>query len=56
MNSFKGLSHRFEIFLKKKYSTFINDSKATSFNSTQLALSSPKKYYGFGGLPKKEIR
>ena len=27
MKSFKGLPHRFEIFLKKKNITFINDSK-----------------------------
>ena len=44
MNSFKGLPHRFEIFLKKKNVTFINDSKATSFQATKFALSSLKKY------------
>ncbi len=54
MKSFKGLSHRFEIFLKKKNVTFINDSKATSFTSSQLALSSLKNiYWILGGLPKK---
>ena len=44
MKSFKGLPHRFEIFLKKKNLKFINDSKATSFKATQSALSSLKKY------------
>ena len=54
MSSFKGLPHRFEIFLKKENFTFINDSKATSFKSTQLALSSLKSiFWILGGLPKK---
>ena len=54
MKSFQGLPHRFEIFLKKKNVTFINDSKATSFKATQLALSSLKNiYWILGGLPKK---
>ena len=54
MKSFKGLPHRFEIFLKKKRVTFINDSKATSFKATQPALSSLKNiYWILGGLPKK---
>ena len=54
MKSFKGLHHRFEIFLKKKNIVFINDSKATTFKATQLALSSLKNIYLIlGGLPKK---
>ncbi len=54
MHSFRGLPHRFEIFLKKKNNTFINDSKATSFIATQSALSSLKNIYWIvGGLPKK---
>ena len=54
MKSFKGLSHRFEIFLKKNNITFINDSKATSFKATQSALSGLKNiYWILGGLPKK---
>ena len=54
MQSFQGLSHRFEIFLKKNDFTFINDSKATSFRATQSALSSLKNiYWILGGLPKK---
>ena len=54
MSTFKGLPHRFEIFLKKKNITFINDSKATSFRSTQSAISDLKNIYLIlGGLPKK---
>ena len=54
MKSFQGLPHRFEIFFKKKNLTFINDSKATSFKATQLALSSLRNiYWILGGLQKK---
>ena len=54
MKSFKGLPHRFEIFYKKNNITFINDSKATSFAATEIALSSIKNiYWILGGLPKK---
>ena len=54
MKSFKGLPHRFEIFLKKKEIAFINDSKATSYRATESALSSLKNiYWILGGLPKK---
>ena len=57
LQSFKGLPHRFEIFLKKRNITFINDSKATSFTASQLALSSLKNiYWILGGLPKKGDR
>ena len=57
MKSFKGLPHRFEVFLKKNEVTFINDSKATSFKATQPALSSLKNiYWILGGLPKKGIK
>ena len=53
MNSFKGLSHRYEIFLKKHGVTFINDSKATSLLSSKFALASSKNIYWIvGGLPK----
>ena len=55
MRSFQGLSHRFEIFLKKNYVTFINDSKATSFIAAKSALASLKNiYWILGGLPKKD--
>ncbi len=54
MKSFKGLPHRFEIFLRKDNMIFINDSKATSFSSTLQALSSLKNiYWILGGLAKK---
>ena len=53
VNSFRGLPHRHEIFLKKNKITFINDSKATSFESTKHALKNNKNiFWIFGGLPK----
>ena len=53
VNTFKGLPHRHEIFLKKNKITFVNDSKATSFESTKYALKNNKNiYWIFGGLPK----
>ena len=53
VNNFKGLPHRNEIFLKKNKITFINDSKATSFESTKHALKNNKNiFWIFGGLPK----
>ena len=55
MNSFIGLEHRYEIFLRKKNITFINDSKATSFEASKFALASSKNiYWILGGLPKKK--
>ncbi len=54
MRSFKGLSHRFELFFNRKNVFFINDSKATTFVATKSALSSLKNiYWILGGLPKK---
>ena len=54
INTFKGLPHRFEFFLKRNDTTFINDSKATSYKASQFALSSIKNvYWILGGLPKK---
>ena len=54
LNSFIGLPHRYEIFLKKKNCVFINDSKATSFEATKFALKNTKDIYWIvGGLPKK---
>ncbi len=54
INTFKGLPHRFEFFLKKNNITFINDSKATSYEATKFALSGIKNvYWILGGLPKK---
>ena len=54
MKSFKGLSHRFEIFLKRENIKFINDSKATSFIASESALFGLKNvYWILGGMPKK---
>ena len=54
INSFVGLPHRYEIFLKKKNIVFINDSKATTFESTKYALINTKNVFWIpGGLPKK---
>ena len=54
LNSFVGLPHRYEIFLKKKNCIFINDSKATSFQATKYALKNTQNiFWILGGLPKK---
>ena len=54
LSTFKGLPHRHEIFLKKRNCTFINDSKATSFQATKSALKNSKNiFWILGGLPKK---
>ncbi len=54
LKSFNGLPHRHEIFLKIKNYTFINDSKATSFESTSFALKSNNNIIWItGGQPKK---
>ena len=54
IQSFKGLEHRFEIFMKKKNVTFINDSKATTCESATTAISGLKNiFWILGGLPKK---
>ena len=53
MSSFKGLPHRYEVFLKKKNVTFINDSKATTLQAAKFALTSCKNIYWIvGGMPK----
>ena len=55
VGSFVGLPHRYEIFYKKRNIIFINDSKATSFESTKYALLNSKNiYWILGGLPKKK--
>ena len=54
LNSFRGLPHRYEIFLKRKNCTFVNDSKATSFQATKFALKNTNNIFWIvGGLPKK---
>jgi UDP-N-acetylmuramoylalanine--D-glutamate ligase len=53
VNSFVGLPHRYEVFLKKNGNIFINDSKATSFEAAKYALSNSKNiYWILGGVPK----
>ena len=53
LNTFKGLPHRNEIFYQKRGVTFVNDSKATSFEATQHALKNNKNIFWIvGGLPK----
>ncbi len=55
LNSFNGLAHRHEVFLKLGNCTFINDSKATSFESTKYALMSNNNIVWItGGQPKKK--
>ena len=55
VGSFVGLPHRYEIFYKKRNIIIINDSKATSFESTKYALLNSKNiYWILGGLPKKK--
>ncbi len=52
--TFNGLPHRHEMFFKLGKSTFINDSKATSFESTKYALKSNNNIVWIaGGQPKK---
>ncbi|MDC0472580.1 UDP-N-acetylmuramoyl-L-alanine--D-glutamate ligase [Pelagibacteraceae bacterium] len=53
LNTFQGLPHRHEIFYKFKNFTFINDSKATSFEASKFALESNSNIFWIvGGLPK----
>ncbi len=55
MHTFSGLPHRHECFLRKKNITFINDSKATTFQATKFALSNNKNiYWILGGFPKQK--
>ncbi len=53
IKNFKGLPHRQEIIKTKNNLTFINDSKATNFSSTEVALNNYKNIHWIvGGLPK----
>ncbi len=57
LKTFKGLPHRYEIFLKSQNCIFINDSKATTFQATKFALENTKNIFWIvGGLPKKKDR
>ncbi len=54
IDNFEGLPHRYEFFLKKKNCIFINDSKATSFKASKVALENSENIFWIvGGLPKK---
>ncbi len=53
LKKFKGLPHRQEIFLKKNKISFINDSKATSFEASKGCLTNYKNIiWILGGLKK----
>ena len=54
-NQFKGLPHRQEIIFFNRDITCINDSKATSFDSSYQSLSNYNNIYWIvGGLPKSK--
>ena len=55
LEKFKGLNYRQEIIYNSKKLTIINDSKATSFSSSQSLLGSLNNVYWIvGGLAKKD--
>ena len=54
LNRFRALRFRNEIVINNKKIKVINDSKSTSFSSTQELIDSKKKtFWILGGLPKK---
>ena len=54
LNKFKGLKYRQQIILKNKNLTIINDSKSTSFASSENLLKNLDDiYWILGGIPKK---
>jgi len=54
LNKFKGLKYRQQIIYQKKNLTIINDSKSTSFASSENLLKSLNNvYWILGGIPKK---
>jgi UDP-N-acetylmuramoylalanine--D-glutamate ligase len=54
LNKFKGLRYRQQIIYENKNLTIINDSKSTSFASSENLLKSLKNvYWILGGIPKK---
>ena len=54
LKNFRGLEHRYEVFLETRKFKFINDSKATSFEASKFALLSSKNIiWILGGLPKE---
>ena len=56
LKKFKGLNYRQQIIHNNKNIKIINDSKSTSFASTESLLKDLKNvYWILGGIPKKEI-
>ena len=54
INEFKGLDYRQQIIFDKKNLTIINDSKSTSFASSENVLKNlDDAYWILGGIPKK---
>ncbi len=54
LNNFKGLKYRQQIIFNSKNLTIINDSKSTSFASSENILKNIKDiYWIIGGIPKK---
>ena len=54
LNRFKGLKYRQQIIYENKNLTIINDSKSTSFASSENLLKNLKDvYWILGGIPKK---
>ena len=54
LNKFKGLKYRQQIIYENKKLTIINDSKSTSFASSENLLKSLENvYWILGGIPKK---
>ena len=54
LNKFKGLKYRQQIIFENKNLTIINDSKSTSFASSENLLKNYKHvYWILGGIPKK---
>ena len=54
LNKFKGLKYRQQIIFENKHLTIINDSKSTSFASSENLLENlDYTYWILGGIPKK---
>jgi UDP-N-acetylmuramoylalanine--D-glutamate ligase len=57
LNEFKGLKYRQQIIFSNQYLKIINDSKSTSYASSESLLKNLKKvYWIIGGIPKKNDR
>ena len=57
LKKFKGLKYRQQIIYKNPFLTIINDSKSTSFSSSESVLKKNSNiYWLLGGIPKKGDR